>query len=180
MIRGFLFSWLFLFAFDVIAQSSSTPSITCADSVKKHCMQWANFGFGMSPENDINDIEGMNLGVNYNWMKSGITYQAGLSGTSKIISGASQYVLNAGIGKSYVSRHLLIGFIAGPGLMWGKTDEVNNDLEETRFVKPGLAINAGIIFRPVKNFGIGCEFNSQWNTEQITSGLRFVIHLNNN
>ena len=116
-------------------QGSNTSQTTfCPDSVKKHKVQWANLGAGISTSDLFNSIPGLNLGFNYHWKPKRITYLIGASYTQEPISGPSLGVINGGIGKSLLKKHYRLSFLAGPGIMWGMED---ND----RFVKPGLALN---------------------------------------
>ncbi|MEO8088629.1 MAG: hypothetical protein ABI763_17555 [Bacteroidota bacterium] len=178
MTKPILLFLLILISCKVEGQTSTTPSLSCSDSVKAFRREWANLGFGISSDKVFNSIAGVNLGVDYHWLPKRITYQAGFTGTGKLFSGATLYVLNVGIGKTLITRPFLISLIAGPGLMWGKNFEVEN-IDGKRFVKAGLTINAEIILKPIKNLGIGCELYSNLNAVQNASGIRIIIHLNN-
>jgi hypothetical protein len=140
--------------------------------------EWANLGLGTSSDKIFNSIQGFNFGVNYNWMPGRITYQAGFNSTSKLNSGDALAVLNAGVGKSLMNKTYLISLVAGPGLMWGKDfdEEIN---KENRFLTAGLSVNAQIIFKLIKNLGMGLELYTNLNPVQNASGIRISIQLNN-
>jgi hypothetical protein len=168
----------FLLFFRADGQSSDLPSLICSDSVKKHSLQWANIGFGISSGKIKNSIDGYNIGVNYHWLHKRITYQAGLSGSSTLFPGASLYALNAGIGKTLVTKPVLLSLVAGPGITWGQYQDTDNNNISDHYVMPGIAITAEVIVRPVKNFGVGCEIYTNFTSEINSSGIRFVLHLN--
>lgn len=148
-----------------------------ADTVKHKRIEWANIGLGVWYDKNISSTDGLNLGVDYHWLPKRITYQVGFSLSSTLISGTTLNVIHAGIGKTIYKKYFLIGFIAGPGLMWGK--QYDSDLDGENYIKAGLNINAQLLAKPFKNFGIGCVLFTNINATQNATGIRFVIHLNN-
>jgi hypothetical protein len=135
-------------------------------------------GFGTTSDKVFNSISGYDMGVDYHWMPKRITYQVGANATNKYISGANLNAINAGIGKSLITKEFLICLVGGPGLMWGKNFEENR-IDGISFVRVGLSVNAELIVKLIKNFGIGTEFYLNMNEVQNSSGFRVVIHLNN-
>jgi len=157
-----------------ISAQSSTPN----DGSKLFRREWANLGLGTSTDKVFKSIEGINISIDYHWMPKKITYQAGFNSTRKLNYGSSLNVLNAGIGKSVMNKTFLLCFIAGPGLMFGRNIHEEN-LEEEKFMTVGLTSKFEMIFKVIKNFGIGLELYTNVNSVQNTTGALIAIHLNN-
>lgn len=144
------------------------------DTLKNKRKEWMNFGLGISSQKYFHGIGGLNAAGSFNFMPKIIDYQVGFNTTfSPFGSSSGLNVLNLSVGPCRSSKYYLVGVVLGPALMWGR------DREENNFAQPGLSICCQLIPR-VKNLGLGCELYVNLNNVQNSSGLRIVIHLDNN
>lgn len=162
---------ILLIAVKVLLISTSAKAqdeISCADTIKSRNIQWANLGMGGASSANLNNLNFINLGLSYHWQTKNLTYIAGASHSSKLLSGPEINNINAGIGKSIVKRFYMVAITAGPGLVWSKSINTN------------VSINgqAEAAFTRIKNLGFGVELFTNLNKEINLFGFRIVIHLN--
>ena len=163
-----LITFLLQICLNYTKTSAQDTIANCIDTNKVRVIQWANLGMGGAASTDLNDVNFINFGLSYHWQTKNLTYVAGASHSSKLLSGPEINNINAGIGKSIVKRFYIASITAGPGLIWSRSINTN------------VSINgqAEAAFTPIKNLGFGIELFTNLNKETNLFGFRIVIHLN--
>ena len=89
-------------------------------------------------------------------------------------TGLSDYVLgfHAGIGKRLEKRFFIGGVYTGPAIMLVR-------YPSSRKTEIGWDINAPLVFKPLKELGVGLSAYSMFSLNESTYGLRAIISLSN-
>ncbi len=150
------------------------------DTITKKRNQWANVGLGWGFKPNSIYIEGPEVGLNYNWLLKKFTVQANASHIEKFSLNSSKTTslntISFNAGKHIMKRYYTTGITIGPGVMWGTIYESN--YYYIKYVRPGIATNIMIVFKPIKNFGFGLEAFGYFNNEIRSTGLKFILHFN--
>jgi len=138
----------------------------------KYSKDWSDIGVGNASTNFFktkpNDA---NFVLNYNRAIDKMCFQLGINGN---ILTTTPYLstINLDIGDRLFSRYYLLSGFIGPAYMWGDKTESGN-----RFSTIGINATIQIIGKPLKDFGIGYEFYSNWNSIQSDVGIRIVLSI---
>ena len=138
--------------------------------------EWGNFGIGASSVKIIkNTVGGINFGINYYRSVGNNFYQIGFDETFSVFGG-NRIIgnINTGIGKRIFNKYFLGAGFIGPNFVFGKIRDDNK-----HFFTIGIASNIQIIFKPIKDFGIGTELFANLNFKVSTIGFRLILHISN-
>lgn len=170
----------------IIVVSLLSQEVCSQDNAK---IYW--FNLGVSEAYTESNRTYINFGFSLNWKATSFSHQFGLSTTSALFGGKEKFILNYGIGQSFLIKDILISsLIVGPSLTLG-THKNYEDVEDKFFWAAGITINTQLYVAPLffilPELAVGIEPYLNYNVyESINSnikllyGIRFGFNFNSN
>lgn len=149
------------------------------------------FNFGVSEAYSEINRSYINFGFSLNWKATSFSHQFGLSTTSALYGGNEKFIINYGIGQSFLIKNILISSInIGPSLTLG-THKNFEDIEDKFFLATGININTQLYVAPLffilPELAIGIEpyfnfnfYESANSNIRLLYGIRFGFNFNSN
>lgn len=149
------------------------------------------FNFGVSEAYTESNRTYMNFGFSLNWKATSFSHQFGLSTTSTLFGGNKKFIINYGIGHSFLIKDIMISSLnIGPSLTLG-THKNYEDIEDKFFWAAGITINTQLYVAPLffilPELAIGIEpylnyniYESANSNTRLLYGIRFGFNFNTN